>query len=97
VIVESPSQPFTEKKSKGKVASPVVGTPAQQATAAQAQQSGDGLGVPGVGIYTLGQLDMIRRSTITAAPRTADFSHLTAVKAARISAHVRDIAHLGSR
>jgi iron complex outermembrane receptor protein len=65
VIVESPSQPITEKKSKGKVASPVVGTPAPQATAAQAQQSGEGLGVPGVGIYTLGQLDMIGGSTIT--------------------------------
>jgi iron complex outermembrane recepter protein len=65
VIVESPSQPITEKKSKGKVASPVVGTPAPQATAAQAQQSGEGLGAPGVGIYTLGQLDMIGGSTIT--------------------------------
>ena len=65
MIVESPSQPITEKKSKGKVASPVVGTPAPQATAAQAQQSGEGLGVPGVGIYTLGQLDLIGGSTIT--------------------------------
>ena len=64
VVVESPSQPITEKKSKGNVASPVAGTPAQRATA-QAQQSGERSGVPGVGIYTLGQLDLIGGSTIT--------------------------------
>jgi iron complex outermembrane receptor protein len=64
VVVESPSQPIAEKKSKGKVASPVGGAPAQGVTA-QAQQSGEGLGVPGVGIYTLGQLDLIGGSTIT--------------------------------
>ena len=38
--------------------------PAQNATA-QAQQAGQATGVPGVGIYTLGQLDMIGGSTIT--------------------------------
>ncbi len=32
---------------------------------AQAQQSGEASGVPGVGIYTLGQLDLIGGSTIT--------------------------------
>ena len=64
VVVESPSQPITEKKSKGRVASPVGGVPAQNATA-QAQQAGQSTGVPGVGIYTLGQLDMIGGSTIT--------------------------------
>ena len=64
VVVESPSQPITEKKSKGRVASSVGGVPAQNATA-QAQQAGQATGVPGVGIYTLGQLDMIGGSTIT--------------------------------
>jgi iron complex outermembrane receptor protein len=39
VVVESPTQPLSEKKSKDKIASPVGGTPAQQATAL-AQQSG---------------------------------------------------------
>lgn len=36
VVVESPSQPITEKKSKGKLASPLAGTPAPSAIA-QAQ------------------------------------------------------------
>jgi iron complex outermembrane recepter protein len=64
VVVDSPSEPVVQRKSKGKVAGPVSsGTPV---TAAPVASAGEGLGgAPGVGIYTLGQLDMIGGSTIT--------------------------------
>jgi len=64
VVVESPSEPVAPKKSKGKVAGPAGGA-LGPITAVPLEQAGAGTGVPGVGIYTLGQLDMIGGSTIT--------------------------------
>jgi hypothetical protein len=57
VVVESPAEPVTQQRSKGKVAGPTSATPGP-ATAVPAEQPGVGSGVPGVGLYTLGQLDM---------------------------------------
>ena len=63
VIVESPSEPVVRKQAKGKQPSTASATGAPPATAGE--QTGDDLGVPGIGIYTLGQLDMVGGSTIT--------------------------------
>ena len=68
VVVEAPSQPLARKrkqqKSIGSAGSAPAATAPQQGPAT-VDGSGDGTGTAGVGIYTLGQLDLIGGSTIT--------------------------------
>jgi iron complex outermembrane receptor protein len=68
VVVEAPSQPLARKqkqsKSIGSAGSAPAATAPQQAAATTGDAAGD-TGTAGVGIFTLGQLDMIGGSTIT--------------------------------
>ena len=66
VIVRMPAEPFTKKKSKGKVAGPPAWYTGAGLRPRRLSRAGDGARRrPGVGIYTLGQLDMIGGSTVT--------------------------------
>src|SRR4029079_11818779 len=69
VVVEAPSQPLVRSKKKrksvaagGSAAAPIAPT---QGPAVTDGGEGSGPGTAGVGIYTLGQLDLIGGSTIT--------------------------------
>ena len=68
VVVEAPSQPLARKKKQQKSIGSAGSTPAatapQQGRATTGDATGD-TGTAGVGIYTLGQLDLIGGSTIT--------------------------------
>jgi iron complex outermembrane receptor protein len=68
VVVEAPSQPLARKKKQqksiGSAGSAPAATAPQQGAATTGDASGD-TGTAGVGIYTLGQLDLIGGSTIT--------------------------------
>ncbi|MFA6141525.1 MAG: TonB-dependent receptor plug domain-containing protein, partial [Hyphomicrobium sp.] len=68
VVVEAPSQPLARKKKQqtsiGSGGSAPASTAPQQGSAMTGDATGD-TGTAGVGIYTLGQLDLIGGSTIT--------------------------------
>ena len=68
VVVEAPSQPLARKKkpqkSIGSAGSAPAPTAPQQGPAT-ADGPGGGTGTAGIGVYTLGQLDLIGGSTIT--------------------------------
>ncbi len=64
VVVEAPSQPIVRKKVR-KATAAGSGATAAAGTPAQGEATGAGTAGTGVGIYTLGQLDMIGGSTIT--------------------------------
>jgi iron complex outermembrane receptor protein len=67
VVVEAPSQPLARKqqKSTGSAGSAPAATAPQQEGPVSVDGSGGATGTAGVGIYTLGQLDLIGGSTIT--------------------------------
>ena len=67
VVVEAPSQPLRKKKqqkSVGSAGSAPAATAPQQGPAT-ADGTAGGTGTAGMGLYTLGQLDLIGGSTIT--------------------------------
>jgi iron complex outermembrane recepter protein len=64
VVVESPTAPVV-RKSRGQTAGSSTPSGTGNAPPAQGAPTADELGVPGVGVYTLGQLDMIGGSTIS--------------------------------
>src|SRR5262245_10576049 len=68
VVVEAPSQPLARKKNPQKSVGSGGGAPAPTA-AQQSPATTDGAyggtGTAGMGLYTLGQLDLIGGSTIT--------------------------------
>ncbi len=64
VVVVSPTQPIA-KKSSGKGAASGQNAGVSKKAASTAKPSDEASNVPGVGIYTLGQLDMIGGSSIT--------------------------------
>ena len=68
VVVEAPSQPLARKKKQqksiGSAGSAPAPTAPQQGPATPEVRAG-GTGTAGVGVYTLGQLDLIGGSTIT--------------------------------
>ncbi len=69
VVVEAPSQPIVRKQKKATKSGTGGSAAAQVAPSQGPASTGDGeassIGTAGVGIYTLGQLDMIGGSTIT--------------------------------
>ena len=69
VVVEAPSQPLARKqkkqKSVGSAGSAAAPTAPTQGSATTGEGQASGPGTAGVGIYTLGQLDLIGGSTIT--------------------------------
>jgi iron complex outermembrane receptor protein len=65
VVVVSPSQPIQPNKRKGTVAGVSSGKASATTAQKSAEPSGEPSNVPGVGVYTLGQLDMIGGSTVT--------------------------------
>jgi len=65
VVVEAPSQPLAGKKKLAKSAGSAGGAPATAAPQQGPATTGEVPGTAGVGIYTLGQLDLIGGSTIT--------------------------------
>jgi iron complex outermembrane recepter protein len=69
VVVEAPTQPILAKqkkpKSVGSAGNASAPTAPSQAPAIAAEGPGSGTGTAGVGVFTLGQIDMIGGSTVT--------------------------------